>query len=392
MVDRDAGARGESAVLVRVAVHGVLEQIGSDAAVVQKRVALAGRAVADHALAATAALQQELQHGGAGIAGRGFEAAVSLHRVQAGPPLLRQDLQGALAGRAGVRGRRGPQADRPTVRRQGLDVDHRQITRLQRAHGREHRPVLEVLVVDGVELRLGHQLQRVVHLDGDQAVVRHQRAQARGEAEDVGDVGVDVVRHHQRRGTVVRTDPSGGLRVQERRHGGHPRLPGRGTDVHAGLDSQTTDSALHDVPEQIAVVARHLHHERLVPARRGRPRGRPVDETTGVLDPTRREGREVRVLGEGLVRADEGRDLQQQAVAADPEVEGVRGLGFVETIRGQERFARRGGAQIEDTLEVARPAEATQHFRHSFGTAVGGFSRHVPTRHGGRIRSHPPTP
>ena len=61
LVDRNACARRESTVLVRVAVDGVLEQVGADSAVVEQGVALAGCAVADDSLALGAAVEQESQ-------------------------------------------------------------------------------------------------------------------------------------------------------------------------------------------------------------------------------------------------------------------------------------------------------------------------------------------
>ena len=48
--DRYVRSRRERALLVRVAIHGVVEEVRADAAVVQQRVALARRPVADDAL------------------------------------------------------------------------------------------------------------------------------------------------------------------------------------------------------------------------------------------------------------------------------------------------------------------------------------------------------
>ena len=62
-VDRDARARREPAVLVRVAVDGVVEEVGPDPAVVEQRVALARRAVARDRLAGSPARDQERQQG-----------------------------------------------------------------------------------------------------------------------------------------------------------------------------------------------------------------------------------------------------------------------------------------------------------------------------------------
>ena len=50
-MDRDVRARQELALLVRAAVDGEVEEVGADAAVVEQRVALARRAVADDRLA-----------------------------------------------------------------------------------------------------------------------------------------------------------------------------------------------------------------------------------------------------------------------------------------------------------------------------------------------------
>lgn len=61
VVDRDAGARGEATVLVWIAVDGVLEKIAANAAVVEKRVALAGGSVPDHPFALCTAVEQKTQ-------------------------------------------------------------------------------------------------------------------------------------------------------------------------------------------------------------------------------------------------------------------------------------------------------------------------------------------
>ena len=61
MPDRDVGPGQELALLVRVAVDRELEQVGADAAVVEQRVALAGRAVAGDPLALASACDQELE-------------------------------------------------------------------------------------------------------------------------------------------------------------------------------------------------------------------------------------------------------------------------------------------------------------------------------------------
>src|SRR5688500_17781316 len=49
--NRDTGAWCETSVFVRIAIHGVLEQITADAAIVEQRVALTGCPITDDSLA-----------------------------------------------------------------------------------------------------------------------------------------------------------------------------------------------------------------------------------------------------------------------------------------------------------------------------------------------------
>jgi hypothetical protein len=60
-LDRDVHARREAPVLVGIAVDRKVDEVGADAAVVQKRVALAGRAVGADALALLLAGDQKRQ-------------------------------------------------------------------------------------------------------------------------------------------------------------------------------------------------------------------------------------------------------------------------------------------------------------------------------------------
>ena len=59
VVNRNARAWSEATVLVRITVDRVLEQIAANTAVVEQRVALAGRSVSDDPLALGTAVEQE---------------------------------------------------------------------------------------------------------------------------------------------------------------------------------------------------------------------------------------------------------------------------------------------------------------------------------------------
>ena len=121
----------ELPLLVRVAVDGEVEQVGADAAVVEKRVALAGGAVAGHPLALPPAVDQELEQAPLGLLDPRRELAVALQRVEAQRTL-------AFAQRLHLRadGCRSPSgatlrvdAQRPAVGGQLVDVEHLEAVR-----------------------------------------------------------------------------------------------------------------------------------------------------------------------------------------------------------------------------------------------------------------------
>ena len=192
--------------------------------------------------------------------------------------------------------------------RQQLDIDDRQAGRGECAHRRQHRVVLEVLVVDGVELAERDEVQCVVHLDAQPAVVGQQSAQRSGEAQEIGYVRVDVVGDHEIRRTVIVPHRSGELLVEKCRHCRYSALAGGGSDIHRRLDAETRYARGDHMLEQVAVVACDLDDERIG----SQPEGFSgvVDETLRVLHPAVGVRREVCVLGERVLRRDQRGDLK----------------------------------------------------------------------------------
>ena len=86
-VNRNVRARQKLAVLVRIAVDRVVQEIGADAAIVQQRVALARRAVADNLLAGAAGRDQELQQLALGLLDLLGEVQVGVQLAVAGGQL-----------------------------------------------------------------------------------------------------------------------------------------------------------------------------------------------------------------------------------------------------------------------------------------------------------------
>ena len=87
-VNRDVGAGRELPLLVGVPIDGVVEEVRPDAAVVQKRVALAGSAVARDGLALSTDPNQELQKLSLGLLDLLSEGEVGLQPPEARPLLL----------------------------------------------------------------------------------------------------------------------------------------------------------------------------------------------------------------------------------------------------------------------------------------------------------------
>ena len=118
-------------------------------------------------------------------------------------------------------------------------------------------------MVDRVVLVALDQAQQVRDLDGQRAVVGEQLAQAAREVDDVGHVREDVVRDHEVGPAVPGGDVGPGLLSQEAHLGGDAALDRRLGDVGGRLDAQAPDAAVTHVLEQVAVVAGHLHDERV---------------------------------------------------------------------------------------------------------------------------------
>ena len=75
-------------------------------------------------------------------------------------------------------------------------------------------------------------------------------------------------------------------------------------------------------------------------------------------DPGVAEGGEVGVVAEDLLRSDVRRQLNEQALVADPHVERVEGLALVEVLRRDEALARRRHAEVDERVGELGRAEA----------------------------------
>jgi hypothetical protein len=169
-MDRYLPARHEASLLVRTAIDGERQQLGSDAAIVQQRAGLCRRAVAGDRSAGTPRLDQEFQY-----------PAFQVDHARGEPVIDRQIGQpdGDLSGQKGQQPLRAPSragggvagmdAQRPAMCRQAFGVEHAQPVPREHLVDHVQREIGEVLVIDRIELCLGDQPLEVGKLDGDHA-------------------------------------------------------------------------------------------------------------------------------------------------------------------------------------------------------------------------------
>ena len=186
-------------------------------------------------------------------------------------------------------GRAQTRMDPPWVPKK-LDVDDGEACRRERTSRGKHCVVLEMLVIDRVELAEIDQVQRVVDLDAQPPVVGEQVRGATGEAEQVRNVGVDVVGDNKIRRSMLGTDPAARSVIEECRLGRNAALTGGRSHIHRRLDAEARYVPGDRMLKQVPVVARHLDHERVVS--QVQPSAAVVDERLRVADPA------VRVRGE----------------------------------------------------------------------------------------------
>ena len=216
---------------------------------------------------------------------------------------------------------------RSAVGRQLVDVVQRQAVGGEDLFGRHEREVGEVLVVDRVELLLGHQTHEVRELDGDDPARLEQKLDAGHEVVDVWHLGQYVAAQHQV-GLLAGGDQLAGSPPPEQLdHSRHPAGDRRLGDVLRGIDAEHWNALGDEELQEIAVVAPQF--DDAAGRVQAQTRADHVYVLVGVGKPAVGVGREVGVLGEDVLRLDVLFDLHEEATLADPDVERVERLRLV---------------------------------------------------------------
>ena len=208
-----------------------------------------------------------------------------------------------------------------------------------------------MLVVDRVELDVLDQIDHRRVLDGQHTVVGQQVGEPTDEVVEVGHMRHHVVGDDHVSRAVVAADRRSSPtpeEVDDRRHPDlvrHPRRPRR------RVDAQHADACSGCVPEQVAVVARHLNEQRARSERTGRDE--LLDVELGVATERLGERGEVRV---GVVEQRFGRqciaELHQSAPCADDDAERMNRLHAIGLARIDQCVGDRRGAERDDLVEV----------------------------------------
>src|SRR6476620_12528007 len=151
-----------------------------------------------------------------------------------------------------------------------------------------------MLVVDGVELAKSHEVQCVVHLDAQPTVVGQESTQRSGKAQQIGNVGIDIVGYHEVSWPMRGAHDGGQFLVQEGRFSWHASVARGGSDIHRWLDAQAGYARTDHVLQQITVIAGDFDDKRFG-SEPNASRG-VVDKPLRVLYPAVGIRREVGVL------------------------------------------------------------------------------------------------
>ena len=129
-------------------------------------------------------------------------------------------------------------------------------------------------------------------------------------------------------------------------------------DVLGRLDPQHRNAVLGEVLQEVAVVARKLHDERLLVETE--PGGDHLDVRLGVREPGVGIGGEVGVVPEDVLRAHVLLELHEEALPAHIGVQRIEGLPGVEILGRHVALAQRREAEVDEGVLEWCTAEAAR--------------------------------
>ena len=146
---------------------------------------------------------------------------------------------------------------------QPLHAEDGQTVPLEQRLERSECEIENVLVIDGVELSVLDEIRAVRELQRDTAIWLEQGFEASDEVIRVRRVGEDVVAENQVGLAILRGEVSGDFLAEEFDERLDSLFARNFSDVCGGFDAEARNACLHEVLQQIAVVARDFDDEAL---------------------------------------------------------------------------------------------------------------------------------
>ena len=197
-----------------------------------------------------------------------------------------------------------------------------------------------------------HQPQQVRKLQRQRALRRKHLAQAGDEIVDVRHMGEHVVAQHQVAAAPPGDEAAREVQAEELAEAFDAARARRGGRACGGLDADAGNVALLQVLQQVAVVRRHLHHQR------ARPQGQPLHHLPNIVarmrQPRGRVGREVHIVAaEQRLGALDLVQLHQAAFGTGQRPQWQVRLAPLQRIGIEKGVRRRSAAQVDEQI-VAR--------------------------------------
>src|SRR5271155_4377155 len=210
--DRNVRAGQKPAVLVRIAVHRVVNKIGADTAIIQQGVSFSRSAVTGDGFPLALGLDQKREQRAlrrSHLLGKIF---VTFHVPESSRLLARPKLVHARSRRLrSVLGVAAINPQRAAVRREFFHIENPQTMSRENLLRSNQRKIRKMLMVDGIKLIFLHQAQQVRKFQSNYSPLSQQNLHAGHKTIDVGHLREHVVAEQQIRAFSLRRQFSGKL-------------------------------------------------------------------------------------------------------------------------------------------------------------------------------------
>jgi hypothetical protein len=202
-------------------------------------------------------------------------------------------------------------------------------------------------MIDRVELALLDHVAEVGDLDPGNAIILQQDREAFNEIVDPVDMGGNVVGNHDVGPPAFPGELACKVGPEESLQRRHAAFAGASDRAGGGIDAEDGNAGVHEIPQQVAIIARHLDHQ--TRGTEGPLLEDVLDVLATVLEQGGRERGEVRIVtAEQHVGRDRLSHLHQGAVMAKSQLQRKVRLRLRELALVQQGVGQRLAAEIKE--------------------------------------------